>query len=91
MNVTNERKIKANQNPGTSATDKGDFPWEMLLGFALVRLRMTASDFWALSMPELCSAIAYLSPNNRSPHPHMKRDDLSQLMSKFPDASSLNP
>jgi hypothetical protein len=57
----------------------------MLLGFALVRLRISPAEFWTMSLPELTSAIAYLTPKQSKLSGNLKRDDLISLMDQFPD------
>ncbi|MEO9460512.1 MAG: phage tail assembly chaperone [Lentilitoribacter sp.] len=57
----------------------------MLLGFALVRLRISPVEFWTMSLPELTSAITYLTPKKSKLSGNLKRDDLISLMDQFPD------
>ena len=70
------------------ADDEDEFPWDTLLGFALVRLRISPEEFWSLSMPELIAAIAYFNSENTMKSAPMRRASFSELMKKFPDDRS---
>ncbi|MEW7007763.1 phage tail assembly chaperone [Lentilitoribacter sp. EG35] len=61
------------------------FPWEFLLGFLFSQMRLSPSEFWSLTLPEVSIILAFQSqklPQRLSP---IGRDSLSNLMQKFPD------
>lgn len=57
------------------------FPWEAALHAGLCRMRLSATDFWAMTPRELAFALGVIRPLAGVPG----RGALTALMSAFPD------
>jgi uncharacterized phage protein (TIGR02216 family) len=67
------------------------FPFEVALGFAVARLRLSPSAFWALSPREFSACLRAVQGEAGFFAPPA-RADLEALMARFPDQSlSCNP
>jgi len=66
-------------------TEYDAFPWESILGIMLGQLRISPQDLWAMSMPELRAVLKAVTHGPGRPVAPMKRDELTELMSQFPD------
>ncbi len=56
--------------------------WQAWLAFGVVRLGLSPSEFWALSLTEWLALVRAVSGAKATP---ITRSDLSALMAKFPD------
>lgn len=56
--------------------------WQAWFAFGVVRLGLSPSDFWALSLTEWLALVRAVSEPAASP---ISRSDLAALMAKFPD------
>jgi uncharacterized phage protein (TIGR02216 family) len=66
--------------------EQAPFPWASVIRFGLGRLRLAPETFWALSLPELAALIG------AETHPgHATRNDLEDLMARFPDRFGTDP
>lgn len=58
------------------------FPWADAIGFGLGVLRLSPKDFWAMTPRELAHAIHAVTGAITS----LQRDELDNLMMRYPDA-----
>ncbi|OJF95909.1 hypothetical protein AX760_18910 [Pararhizobium antarcticum] len=65
----------------TSVTDVKPFPWADVLHLGLCLLRLSPSDFWAMTPRELFAAGGWCKPRVGVPD----RSGLEALMGAFPD------
>lgn len=56
--------------------------WQAWLVFGVVRLGLSPSEFWALSLTEWLALVWAVSGPTATP---ISRSDLAALMAKFPD------
>ncbi|MGY6531740.1 phage tail assembly chaperone [Glycocaulis sp.] len=56
--------------------------WQAWFAFGVVRLGLSPSDFWGLSLTEWLALVRAVSSPTAAP---LSRSDLSALMAKFPD------
>ena len=60
---------------------RSPIPWERLIGFGLSRLRLSPTNFWALSLRELnLMAAPFVAPSALP-----GRADLEALVRRYPD------
>lgn len=62
------------------------FPWAEAMAIGLGVLRLSPSEFWAMTPLELARAISGLTGG--APTAPMTRDSLAALMARFPDRGS---
>jgi uncharacterized phage protein (TIGR02216 family) len=63
-------------------TTRSPIPWDTLIAFGLVRLRLSPKDFWALSLRELnLMAAPFAAPRMALPG----RTELEALARRYPD------
>ena len=58
-------------------------PWRDLMRFGFGTLRLSPSEFWALTVPEITAAIEAHFPKADAP----ARADFQSLLHRFPDAA----
>ena len=58
------------------------FPWHEAIGFGLGVLRLSPQAFWSMTPRELALAISSVTGATAP----LQRDELSDLMTRFPDA-----
>lgn len=56
--------------------------WQAWLAFGVVRLGLSPSEFWALSLTEWLALVGAVSGPAATP---ISRSDLAALMAQFPD------
>jgi uncharacterized phage protein (TIGR02216 family) len=61
------------------------FPWRVMMGFGLGRLRLPSAAFWAMTPRELAAAADGLGLRAAGPLP---RASLEALMRRFPDGAA---
>lgn len=59
------------------------FPWEEAMTLGLGTLRLSPEIFWRMTLPELAAAARAVRPHE--PDGAMKRGELGELMTRFPD------
>ncbi|MCC5980355.1 MAG: phage tail assembly chaperone [Oceanicaulis sp.] len=62
--------------------------WQARLVFGVVRLGLSPSEFWALSLPEWLALVRAVSGASAAP---ISRSDLTALMARFPDQKDAQP
>jgi len=63
------------------------FPWAEAIGFGLGVLKLSPRDFWAMTPRELAHAIKAVT----GAVVPLQRDDLTNLMARYPDGRGHNP
>jgi uncharacterized phage protein (TIGR02216 family) len=59
------------------------FPWRDAMAFGFGALRLSSHDFWRLSPRELAAAMRAWRGEET---PMLRRDDLTALLARYPDA-----
>ena len=67
--------------------ERRPFPWAEAIGFGFGVLRLSPHDFWAMTPRELAHAIKTVT-GAVAP---LQRDDLTNLMARYPDGRGHNP
>lgn len=62
--------------------------WQAWLAFGVMRLGLSPSEFWALSLPEWLALVRSVSGAEATP---ISRADLTALMARFPDQKEAQP
>lgn len=57
------------------------FPWDEAMAFGFGVLRLSSRDFWGLTPRELAAAFGARSGRTSPP----SREDLAEMMTRFPD------
>ncbi|MGI9359513.1 MAG: phage tail assembly chaperone [Paracoccaceae bacterium] len=61
-------------------------PWDEWIKLALGKMQMQPRDFWEMSLQEfLLSVDGFIEFNSSGEPSTMKRDELEDLMERFPD------
>ncbi|MEQ8326298.1 phage tail assembly chaperone [Parvibaculum sp.] len=59
------------------------FPWEEAMTLGLGTLRHPPDIFWRMTLPELAAAARAARPEDQGA---MRREELAEMMTRFPDA-----
>lgn len=65
----------------TAADRPPAFPWDQVIAFGLTGLRLSPTDLWTLTLPELALLVRAAAPATDP----LSRRDFSSLMTRFPD------
>lgn len=75
------------QSLTTANAERRIFPWDETMAFALGVLRLSPSEFWAMTPRELALAMSPWTAGSAAP----ARDEFDRLMRRFPDTEETSP